>query len=40
MSNSTTALKFNKTIVSDNDVVPLVYGDLSLYCDEFKATGC
>ena len=36
MGNNSTVLKSNKTIVSGIQGMPLVYGDLSLYSNEFK----
>lgn len=36
MGNNSTVLKFNRAMVSDKDVVPLIYGDLSSYCWEFE----
>lgn len=36
MDNRSIMLKINKKTVSDNENMPLVYGNLSLYCDEFK----
>jgi hypothetical protein len=36
MGNNSTVLKFNSAMVSDKDVVPLIYADLSSYCWEFK----
>ena len=37
MSRSNTALNFNGTGISANNLSQLTYGDLSPYCDEFKA---
>lgn len=36
MGNNRAVMKFNKTIVGDIDGMPLVYGDLSPYCNDFK----